>query len=519
MLRVVVCLLAFVVPAWAQSPARVLRVVPSADVAEMDPTRGPNAISRIFGGMVFDTLFALDHTMTARPMMLESWTPSPDGLGFDATLRPGLRFHDGSPVRAADVAASLNRFMRAGSIGLTLRSKVAGITVHDDRRFTITLNQHFGLLDYVLAGPGGAMPGILREADANRPEGVPLTDPIGSGPFRYVASERESGHRVVFDRNPDYPARPEPPDGLAGGRVVKVDRVEWDIMPDPVTAANALVTNEVDFWETATSDLVPFLHSHGIVARRTEALQSLGFVRPNFQIPPFNDVRARQALALLFDQADFMEAVAGDNVPWRACHAFTACGSTLETEVGSEPYRKPDIARAKQLLAEAGYHGEPVVVVTSPQMTAINAMAEVAAQRLREAGVNVDLQAQDWTVMFKRIITPNQTGSAAWNLFASTAGGGSWWNPLTNIGLDTSCGAHNFAGFPCDQQGEALRQAVLAAPDQASRKAAFEAFQRRMWEFIPYIPVGQFDAMNAWRPNVTGVLDSYLVAYWNIEKH
>ena len=86
-----------------------------------------------------------------------------------------------------------------------------------------------------------------------------MTNPIGSGPFRYVATERESGHRVVFDRNPDYIPRGEPPDGAAGARIVKVDRVRWQIMPDPTTAANAMVTGEVDFWDTVTSDLVPFL--------------------------------------------------------------------------------------------------------------------------------------------------------------------------------------------------------------------------------------------------------------------
>jgi peptide/nickel transport system substrate-binding protein len=505
--------------AQAADSTRVLRVVPSADVAELDPTHGPNAIARVYGNMVFDTLFALDHTMTARPMMVDKETISPDGLTYTFTLRPGLNFHDGSPVRATDVVASLNRFMGFGSIGVTLRSKVASLTVVDGGTVQLVLNQPFGLVEYILASPGGAMAAVLREKDATRPDTVPMTEPIGSGPFRYVASEREAGHRVVFERNPDYPARAEPADGLAGARVVKVDRVEWTVIPDATTAANALATGEMDVWDTASSDLAGFMRQHGVVVKQTAPLQTMGFVRPNFQIPPFNDVRARQALALLFDQKDFMEATAGDTVPWRTCYAFTACGSKLETEVGSEPYRHPNIAKAKQLLSEAGYKGEPVVVLTSPQMTAINALAQVAAQRLRDAGVNVDLQALDWTTMFQRIITPNQTGAARWNLFASTAGGGSWWHPFTNIGLDTSCTLHNFAGFPCDPEGEKLRQAIFAAQGDAAQKTAFEAFQRRMWDFIPYVPVGQFDAVNAWRSNVTGMLDSYVITYWNLEKH
>ena len=160
----------------------------------------------------------------------------------------------------------------------------------------------------------------MREADARRDASVPMTNPIGSGPFRYVASERESGHRVVFDRNPDYIPRAEPPDGAAGARIVKVDRVVWQIMPDPATAANALVTGEVDFWDTVPSDMVPFLKQHGITVRRTASLPSVAWIRPNFELPPFNDARARQALALLIDQKEFMQAVAGET-PWSTCYS------------------------------------------------------------------------------------------------------------------------------------------------------------------------------------------------------
>ena len=113
------------------------------------------------------------------------------------------------------------------SMGPQLKARTASLSVVDDRTFTLVLNRRFGLVEFMLAGPGAPIAGIMREADANRPATVALTAPIGSGPFRYVASERESGHRVVFEKFRDYIPRSEPPDGLAGARVVKVDRVEW----------------------------------------------------------------------------------------------------------------------------------------------------------------------------------------------------------------------------------------------------------------------------------------------------
>jgi peptide/nickel transport system substrate-binding protein len=264
---------------------------------------------------------------------------------------------------------------------------------------------------------------------------------------------------------------------------------------------------------------VPFLKSHGISAQRTATLPAVGFIRTNFQAPPFNDPRARQALVLIFDQKDFMAAVAGDNVAWQSCYSYSVCGSVLGTEIGSDAYRHPDLAKAKQLLTEAGYHGEKVVVVSSPQLPIVAALAQVAAQRMHDAGINVSLQMGDWANVFSEVTSRARAkGPDTWNVFASYSLGGTWFHPLTNVALDLSCEG-SVMGFPCDPEDEALRQKVLSAPDDAARKSSFEAFQRQMWQFIPYVPVGQFDIDNAWRKNISGVLTSYVIAYWNIEKH
>jgi peptide/nickel transport system substrate-binding protein len=206
------------------------------------------------------------------------------------------------------------------------------------------------------------------------------------------------------------------------------------------------------------------------------------------------------------------------NTPWTTCYSFSVCGSQLGTEAGSEKFRKPDIARAKELLKQAGYKGEKVVVLGTPQLPTINVMSQILAQRLRDAGMNVDLQMGDWATVYQRMLTkglPRESGG--WDVGATYSMGGTSFSPLTNTVLDTDC-ATSRMGFPCDPEGAKLRQAVLQAPDDAARKAAFEAFQKHMWEFIPYIPAGQFDQQNAYRPNISGVLGGYVVSYWNIEK-
>lgn len=499
--------------------ARILRVAPSSDISELDPTKGSNLISRIYSQMVFDTLFALDGSLSPKPMMVERYTRSDDGLLYTFVLRPGLKFHDGSPVTTKDVTASLERWMQTTSIGGQLRSRVAAMAITDERTFTLTLTRRFGLVEFMLAGPGAPIAAIMREADARRPADAPMTRPIGSGPFRYVAEERQAGNLAVFERNADYLSRSEPTDGLAGARTVNVDRIEWRVMPDATTAANALATGEIDFWDTVGPDLIPFLRKRNLTVRRTALLPSVAFIRPNFQLPPFNDVRAREALALLTDQAELMTVVAGEDGKAEPCYSFSVCGAPFGTEAGSEPYRQVDIPKAKRLLAEAGYKGEPIVLLGTPQLAPINAMTQVVGQRLKEAGVNVDVQMTDFPGMLQRINAQNKPlSSGGYNLFAYYAIGSSWFHPLMNVSLDMSCTGRNWPGFPCDDQGEALRQAFLEAPDDGARRAAFEKLQARAWQFLPYIPAGQFDVVNAYRSNISGVLNSYVLAYWNIEK-
>jgi peptide/nickel transport system substrate-binding protein len=231
-------------------------------------------------------------------------------------------------------------------------------------------------------------------------------------------------------------------------------------------------------------------------------------------------VRARRALALLFDQHDMMAAVAGDNMKWDTCYGFTVCSGPFSTEIGSEPYRQVDIAKSKGLLAEAGYKGEKLILLGTPSLPPISAMTQVAEERLRDAGIPVDTQMVDFATMFKRMNTPDlASGGASWNLFTYYAIGSSWYHPLTNVALDLSCDKKNWAGFPCDPEGEALRQKVFSAADDAARRQAFEALQRHLWEFIPYVPEGQFDVASAYRQDLSGVLAAYVQPYWNIEKH
>src|SRR5580658_7112595 len=218
---------AMLVPqAHAQSAPKTIKFIPEADLRSLDPIWTTAYITRNHGYMVYDTLFALDEHLQPRPQMVDRWTASEDRLTYTFTLRDGLKIHDGAPVRSADCIASLQRWMKRDGLGQVLGDAVAEIPVTDDKTFAIVLKRPFPLLLEALGKLSSNVPFIMPERIAKTDPNTQITDPTGSGPFKFVKEEWVPGNKAVYVKNTDYVPRAEPPSWAAGGKVVKVDRVE-----------------------------------------------------------------------------------------------------------------------------------------------------------------------------------------------------------------------------------------------------------------------------------------------------
>jgi peptide/nickel transport system substrate-binding protein len=280
-----------VLAAWgahAQPAPKVLRIIPSADLRILDPIWTTADITRDYAYMVYDTLFALDGQAKPQPQMVETWTVSDDKLTYDFTLRDGLRWHDGAPVRAADCVASLERWMKRDVFGQKLGAAVGAIEALDERRFRIALKEPFPLLLDALAkiaGPAFVMPERLAKTDPYQQ----VTEAVGSGPYKFVKEEFQPGHMAVYVKNTDYVPRSEPPSWASGGKVVRVDRVEWLYVPDAMTKAAALAGGEVDWWENPTPEIWPLLAANPeITLAELDPFGAMGTLRFNHLHPPFN---------------------------------------------------------------------------------------------------------------------------------------------------------------------------------------------------------------------------------------
>jgi peptide/nickel transport system substrate-binding protein len=442
--------------------------------------------------------------------MVDKYTTSKDGKQWSFTLRPGLKFHDGSPVTAADAVASVQRWASRDSIGRAMNAAGAEWKAVDANTFTLTLKEPFGLVLEGLAKPSGMPAVILPERIAKLPTTAPLTEVVGSGPFIFKRDEWVPGNKAVFVRNPNYVGRAEPPSGLSGNKTPHVDRVEWLYLPDSNSATAALKNGEIDMIEQVPPDYInPLRADPNIKIGGGGAYQ--GFIVMNQLHPPFNNEKARQAVLHAVSQEKFL---AGMGIPLDMrvtyCPTWFICGGPNQTEAGADPYRKPDLAKAKQLLAESGYKGEKVVVLVPTDIAALNAAALVTVQTLKSIGMNVDAQSSDWASITARRAKKDAPEAGGWNVYVTVAGEFDANSPITNAYLGPACGSAT-PGWPCDKQLDELRAAWVRETVPAKRKALLDAFQVRAFEAVPYAYFGQYTPAYAARKSVKN-----LDKFWNI---
>ncbi len=504
--------------------ADTLRVVMHSALRVLDPIMTTAYMSRNHGYMIYDTLFALDASMTPQPQMVDSWTVSDDGLVYRFTLRDGLMFHDGAPVTGDDVAASIRRWGERDAMGQLLMRYVAemGQDAENPSVFVMTLREPYGLVIDSLAKPSSNVPFIMpaRIAGAT-PSTEQVAEQIGSGPFRWVADEFQPGVIAVYERYDGYVPRDEPASWASGGKVVHVDRVEWIVMPDDQTKLNALLSEEIDYWEDPPADLLPILQANPDM--RVANLNLLGYqtiMRPNALHPPFDDPRIRRAAIASVAQQDVMDAMIGNPDLYVLCGAMFVCGTPLESDVGSETLVQgngQDMAR--QLLAEAGYDGTPVVLMHPTDVSTLRTQPVVVAQAMRDAGFNVDLQAMDWQTLVGRRANQAPPADGGWNMFITNWVGADVFNPVVNNMVGGQGPNGGWFGWPEDAPLEALRLAFATAPTLAERQEIAAQIQAHVYENGYYAPIGQYFVFTAWSNNLEGVLEGPAPFFWNISRN
>ncbi|HEY8564484.1 MAG TPA: ABC transporter substrate-binding protein [Beijerinckiaceae bacterium] len=507
-------------PAIAQGAnARTLRFVPQANLANFDPIWGTQYVVRNAAALVWDTVYGFDDKLQPQRQMVESEEVSADGLTWTFKLRPGLKFHDGEPVLAKDVVASLARWSARDPMGLMIRAIQNELTAVDDRTWKWVLKQPYPKMLLALAKNNAPCSFIMPERIAKTDPFQQITEYVGSGPMRFVRNEWVPGAKAVFERFADYQPRPEPASWLAGGKRMMVDRIEWVIMPDPATASAALQNGEVDWWENPISDLVPLLRrNRNINVDIADPLGNIGAFRMNHLHPPFNDVKVRRAVLMAMNQEDYMRALVGeDDKLWKPVPGFFTPETPLYNEEGGEILKMRNIEAAKKLLAESGYSGQPVVCVVAQDQPITKAFGDVTADLLKKIGMNVDFVATDWGTVGARRAQKTPPGQGGWGMFHTWHAGADCINPAAYTAIRAN-GDKAWFGWPDSPKVEQEVTAWFNAASLDEEKAAMRRLNKAALEDVVYAPTGFFLTYQAWRKNVAGVTKGPLPFFWGVSK-
>ncbi len=501
--------------------AKVLRFVPQANLANLDPIWTTQYVVRNGSLMIWDMLYGVDDTLQPRPQMVEAHEVTPDFKSWTFRLRPGLRFHDNEPVLARDVVASIRRWMvRDSTMGVPISKRLDALEAVDDRTFRFRLNQPYPKMLFALGKSSTPCLFIMPERIAATDPFKQITDYVGSGPMRFRKDEWVPGSSAAFEKFAGYVPREDASRWLAGGKRMMLDRIEWRILPDAATASAALQAGEVDWLETPAPDLVPLLRkSPNVMVDIADPLGNIGALRLNHLHPPFNDVRARRAVLMATDQGDYMQAVVGDDASlWKRVPGYFTPDTPLYTEAGGEILmgeRKYDAAR--KLLAESGYKGEPVVLLVATDVAITKAQGDVTADMLKRIGMNVQYAALDWGTVGQRRAKKDPPEQGGWNIFHTWHAGADCVNPAPYIALDAS-GDTAWFGWPKSDLVQEKIGAWYAAPDLAAEKQVIAELNKAALDHVVYVPTGFFKGYQAWRSNISGIVKAPFPVPWGVTK-
>ncbi len=462
----------------AQTPKKggVLKVAVLGDPPTLDSHWTTANFVEIITQHIYESLYTLDQNYQPIPVLAEALPAvSADGLTYTIKLRQGIRFHNGKEMTSDDVVASLKRWGGYAVQAKAMWASVEGVRAVDRSTVEIKLKEKSGIVLISLANANNFAAVYPKEIAEKYPTPAKVTEYIGTGPFKFVEWKPDVHIRMV--RYDDYKPRAEAANGYGGRRVAYVDEIRWIPMPDVATRVASLESGEVDF----ADDLQAVAYDR---IKDNPKLRPL-IVRPYaWAMAVFNkkeglmtNVKLRQAVQAAVDIEPNMRAAVGNPLFYRLDSglAFTE-QKAWHSKAGGDAYNQRNKDKAKKLLQEAGYKGEPIRFITTKEYEWMYNVALVTKQQLEEVGMTIDLQVVDWATLVQR-----RNNEKMYEIFTT-----------------------GWPGWTCDEAITSRMDAIRKEPDPKKRMALWEEVHRVFYERVPVIRYGDLFGLRAMQAYVKG---------------
>jgi peptide/nickel transport system substrate-binding protein len=490
-------------PAQAQDTPRQGGILKAAMIGEpptLDTHTTTATIAYQIGWHVFETLYTYDRQYQPIPHLAEGHTVSDGGRRYTITLRKGVKFHNGKDLAASDAAASLTRWGRLHTTGKTMFKTIEAVEAKDPLTLVIHLKEPSGSLLYALASPYLAIhpKGVMDAAAASD---QPVKEFIGTGPFRFV--EHKPDRHIRLARFKEYAARSEPADGHGGKRTAWVDEIHFLPVPEVAVRVAGLESGEYHFAQTLKADQYDRLK--GNAKLELPIVKPAGWITaaPNHKAGVMTNRKVRQAMQAVLDMDPIMLAAVGHRAFFRVDGSLYFPEQGLfHTPTGVTGYNLKNKERARALLKDAGYAGQPIRWITTKEYDYMYNSALIARQQMEEVGFKVDLQVLDWATVVQRRSKPE-----LWDVFTT----GITFSPDPALTSNLQC---NWPGWWCHEEKERLLAEMVREGDPRKRRAIIERIQAVFYEDVGRIKMGDFFTLYGTR-DLRGFQGGSFLHFWN----
>ena len=505
-LRILVALavvVSLVAPAVAQETPRMGGVMKAAMIGE-PPTLDLHATTATISWQimwhVYESLYTLDRNMEPAPMLAEGHTISPDGRRYTIALRRGVKFHHGREMTSADVIASLTRWGKLQTTGKAIWKHVEAVEATDPSTVVFHLKGTSGSFLYAMASNFAA---IYPKEIADAAGDGQIKQYVGTGPFRFV--EHKADRHIRLARFKEYAARAEPPNGHGGKRVAYFDEILF--LPTPDMSVRVAGAESGDYH-----------YAHNVKQGQYDRLKRLpqlelsivkyGFWPTavlNHKQGLMTNKKLRQAFQAPLEMDSIMSAALGNKEFYRLDGAlFQKELPAFSSTVGVESYNQRNKDKARRLLKEAGYAGQPVRWLTTQEYDYMYKTALVAKQQLEEVGFKIDLQVLDWATLVARRAKPE-----LFEVFST--GHPVSFDPALFTPLQC-----DWPGWWCHEEKERLMVELGRETDIKKRRAIVERVQAIFYEDVGRIKFGDAFTFHVARKEMRGDFRTLpYLHFWN----
>jgi peptide/nickel transport system substrate-binding protein len=466
-----------------------------ANINSLDQMTSGTISTRNIAMNIFESLMTRDENFSPILELADAMTESPDHLIYTFKLRQGVHFHNGKQMTSADVAASFDRYARIGLYRSTL-GNVDHWDAPDKDTFVITLKKVQPTFLEILSS--FSAPIVIVPAEEKDDPPMQLKS-IGTGPWQLV--ESIPGGYVKLKRYDGY--RPntnfEQKTGFGGYKQACFNTVTFRIVTEPQARVAGLKTGELQGVEDLPTKSLPDLKVDPHITIIPLQNWWIQIAQPNTSVPPTDNLMFRKAVQAVLDMDEIMDAASDDN--YRLNVGFQYPNQAAYSDAGKETYNIKDPALAKKYLAQSGYKGEPVILLTDKDYPAMYNSALVMQQQMQAVGINAQLKVVDWPTSAQMALH-SDTG---WNLFYTGWGTQPALGALATMQFFVEPGAvYHPKGEIDDPEILALWNDMNSLPTVQGRKEAFAKMQKYVLEQVYTLPLGSLTKVQAVRSNVKG---------------